>query len=447
MSNPKRKRYNVAVVERVAWRSGLILTAILLPLDRLPDGIARPLLWLSLVLLLVRPIYQLRAPTQLWQRLTGRRELAVSFGLGAVGVAAWASVPGALDPQIAAAAAMTLSWLLLRAWLVAIWSDQSDLAVLAKSVIGIGLAVVALGWIQAVADLAGWPASVTGLLPRYSHTATFVVPRPQATALEPLYLAHYLFIPLGLLLALWPGRQRRQLVGAAIVAVISLIVATGSRGGLLGLLAVSLVAGLAWLWQRPGGRKLGLSLTIVGGLVLAGFGTGIWWQYRDQPVTQNVKIERTWQSAVGHYLDFNDRSANTRYELWPEAIEQWQAHPWLGVGLYNSRLALHEAIWRTGTPIAQLQPLNNDYLAWLAETGVLGMAGLLTLFSILVIAIRSAWQRWQAWSSGWSLAMAAMAVQALTFHSILLLRTWVVIGAILAAWVAGQTVKRSKDTL
>ncbi|QQR52812.1 hypothetical protein IPG36_01675 [bacterium] len=255
-------------VERAAWRSGLLATALLLPLDRLPEAVARPLLWLSLGLLLVRPMYQLRAPAQLWRRLTGRRELVVSLVLGAVGAAAWASVPGALDPTVAGAAALTLSWLLFRAWLIAIWSDWSDLVTLAKWVIGVGLVVVVLGWLQAAADLAGWPSSLTGLLPRYSHTATFVVPRPQATALEPLYLAHYLFIPLGLLLALWLGRWQRRLVSVAIVAVMSLMVATGSRGGLLGLVAVGLLTGLAWLWNWPGGRKVAVSLAVTGALTL-----------------------------------------------------------------------------------------------------------------------------------------------------------------------------------
>ena len=436
MSNPKHKRFNLADVERAAWRSGLLATALLLPLDRLPEAVARPFLWLSLGLLLVRPMYQLRAPAKLWRRLTGRRELVVSLVLGAVGAAAWASVPGALDPTVAGAAALTLSWLLFRAWLIAIWSDWSDLVTLAKWVIGVGLVVVVLGWLQAAADLAGWPSSLTGLLPRYSHTATFVVPRPQATALEPLYLAHYLFIPLGLLLALWLGRWQRRLVSVAIVAVMSLMLATGSRGGLLGLVAVGLLTGLAWLWNRPGGRKVAVSLAVTGTLTLIVLGVTIWRQYRDQPVAQNVKIERTWQSALGHYLDFNDRSANTRYELWPAAIEQWHRHPVLGVGLYNSRLAIHEDAWRTGTPIEQLQPLNNDYLAWLAETGLVGLTALLALASCLVVAGYRAWQQWQPWTSGWSLAVAGMAVQALTFHSILLLRTWVVVGAILAVWVS-----------
>lgn len=427
-------RLDWAALERVAWRSGLCLTAVLLPLDRLPVSVARPLLWLSLGLLLVRPLAGLRQPALMWRTIGRRRALVVGATLGAVGLAAWASVPGAADQAVAMGAAVTLSWLLMRALIVALWSDRADVTFLAKSLVAMGLVVVGLGWLQAAGDLIGLPSSITGLLPRYSHTATYVVPRPQSTALEPLYLAHFLLIPLGVLLAARLARRRAWLM-AAILAVTSLVVATGSRGGLLGLATVLGLAGWLWLVRRPGGRRLAIGLGALSGVAMVALGVWAWAGYRDAPVTKDVKVERTWQAALGHYFDFNDRSANTRYELWPRAIELWQEHPLTGVGLYNSRILLHEADYRAGTPIERLQPLNNDYLAWLAETGLVGLGAALILVTALV---RAAWQtsRRQDLGVGFGLALAGIAVQAVTFHSILLLRTWLVVGAALAVYVA-----------
>jgi O-antigen ligase len=347
---------------------------------------------------------------------------------------------------MAAGAAITLTWLLLRAWLLALWLDKADLVLLAKAVIISGLGVALLGWLQAAADLAGWPASITGLLPRYSHTATYIIPRPQSVALEPLYLAHYLLIPLGLLVAYWLSRRRR-LAAAAGLTITSLIVATGSRGGLLGLMALTSLAIIASLWRRPQARKAGMIIALTGGVAALALGLVIWRQYQSRPVAKDVKVERTWRSALAHYVDFNDRSANTRYELWPAAVAQWRQHPWTGVGLYNSRLALHPAAVAAGVPVEQLQPFNNDYLAWLAETGLAGMAAALGLGAVLVLAARQLWRQWSMWGSGWSLALAGMAVQALTFHSLLLLRTWVVVGALLGAFVAQQATKRDEVAL
>jgi O-antigen ligase/polysaccharide polymerase Wzy-like membrane protein len=139
-------------------------------------------------------------------------------------------------------------------------------------------------------------------------------------------------------------------------------------------------------------------------------------------------------SFTGHAMDVNDDSAQTRYELWPQTVDIFKDHWLTGVGTNNARLLLHDGS-STASPAEAnaLQPVNNDYLTFLSE---LGLVGVLLALPLLWLILRALWgvvrTRLDHPSSPYAFALVGMAVEANFFQSFSLLRTWVVVGLLLA---------------
>src|SRR3989338_5134141 len=73
----------------------------------------------------------------------------------------------------------------------------------------LSMAVVCLfGIYQFLGDIVGLPTSLTGLRPQYTKDI-LCFPRIQSTALEPLYFANYLLIPLSIATSLWLSKASR----------------------------------------------------------------------------------------------------------------------------------------------------------------------------------------------------------------------------------------------
>jgi O-antigen ligase len=125
-------------------------------------------------------------------------------------------------------------------------------------------------------------------------------------------------------------------------------------------------------------------------------------------------------------------------------------HPLLGVGPNNSRLLLQNGSpTSTGDEAAAMQPVNNDYLAYLSEMGLVGI--ILTL-PLIWLVLRSLWgvarARFDHPSAPYAFAMVGMAFQANSFHSLLLLQTWVVIGLLIAgARLVGEKQAEESEAL
>jgi len=66
-----------------------------------------------------------------------------------------------------------------------------------------------IGIYQFFGDMAGLPTSLTGLDPGYTKVV-FGFPRIHAFSKEPLYYANYIFIPLGIALALFFSKQAKR---------------------------------------------------------------------------------------------------------------------------------------------------------------------------------------------------------------------------------------------
>ncbi|MGE0808237.1 MAG: O-antigen ligase family protein [Burkholderiaceae bacterium] len=85
-------------------------------------------------------------------------------------------------------------------------------------------------------------------------------------------------------------------------------------------------------------------------------------------------------SDLGSYMPgVVESSVDTRVELWRGAAMMFEAHPFVGIGPGRYRDANRELIaaGRVSPQIAEHGHPHNEYLAWLANGGVVGFAGLL----------------------------------------------------------------------
>ncbi len=402
-----------------SFPAGLIITAALMPLDRIANLATSPpyLSLIALILLAIRPALELLThPRNIWSTL----KPLLSFAVLSVLIGAILSSFMSIDKAATYSALVLLLFVSARAWFMAVFTGSSDLSVFENAVLIVSVPVILFGFYQFIADVLGLSQAFTFLIPRYSSVATYSFPRIQSTALEPLYLAHYLMLPIGILAV---RAAKRSLLKRELLLLIGLFVAffiTNSRGAILGLLLALFIAAVS-IRNR---KWLGIIIcSILASLVIVTAFVGFAGQ---------VHRKNSVGSFATHAIDLGDESARTRYDLWPKSIDIFLNHPITGVGFYNSRHAIHPEL-PASTPINKLQPLNNDYLAYLAETG---LVGILLILPLAFLVIKRIWTvikyRFVHPSSPYAFAFIGMAFQANAFHSILLLRTWVVIALLLA---------------
>lgn len=247
-----------------------------------------------------------------------------------------------------------------------------------EKVVGIllvSMAVVCLfGLYQFLGDIVGLPTSLTGLRPQYTKEI-LGFPRVQSTALEPLYFANYLLIPLSLAIALWLSKASRwkhwRLLGLALLGGVNFIL-TVSRGGYIALAVTLLCLALVYWKQllRPSIMiPLIVSLALTGGIA-----------YRFLNFTDQVA------SFTEHVTNiFGGASYDERVETFAIAERMFWQHPWVGVGpgSFGPYAAFHPLI----TPSEGYKIVNNEYIELLAETGVLGFGAM--AIAVLMLYVRS----------------------------------------------------------
>jgi hypothetical protein len=180
-----------------------------------------------------------------------------------------------------------------------------------------------------------------------------------------------------------------------LVAALVLVVATFSRGGIL---TAAVSAGLvlllvgraeiraAWVWFASGFGRLGdLVLRLAAIMFVAGSlaGAGFF-------LAQKGYVSRLWDTQASDLADFLvQNSAGARGAYLASAVQTYEDHPWVGVGLGASGLYMYGRLpdWSLTTvpEIArQLSPENTLYpnpkslfVRLLAETGLLGLIAFL----------------------------------------------------------------------
>ncbi|MFA6475414.1 MAG: O-antigen ligase family protein [Patescibacteria group bacterium] len=232
--------------------------------------------------------------------------------------------------------------------------------------------VCSFGIWQFLGDIVGLPTSLTGLRPQYTKEI-LGFPRIQSTALEPLYFANYLLIPLSLAIALWLSKSSK-IKPWWLFALIALgginFILTVSRGGYIALAATLLCLAIAY-WKQL--LKPTIIIPLIISVAIAG---GVAYQFLGLTEQVNTFTE--------HVMNiFGGASYSERVETFDIAERIWWQHPWVGIGpgSFGPYASYHPYI----VPSDGYKIVNNEYIELLAETGVLGLACYIIMMIMLYI--------------------------------------------------------------
>ncbi len=290
------------------------------------------------------------------------------------------------------------------------------------------MAVVTLfGIYQWVGDFIGLPPELTGLRELYTKEV-LGFPRVQSTALEPLYFANYLLLPLCLLTAIFiRGSRTFSLpvqIGLLGLGFLNLAL-TVARGGYI---AMAGALGVLCVWYLLNQQLLSRRLVFTA-LGVAGLGM--------VAVTQLQQFEGITEKVQSHVLNiFAGASFNERALTFEQAQAAFATHPWIGIGpgSFGPFASPHPLV----EPEHGWAIVNNVYLETLAETGVLGAAALFSIF--LVVILRSVYAlTYGKNTEARTVLVATLAafigilIQYNTFSVLYIVHVWFVIGLLIAA--------------
>ena len=296
------------------------------------------------------------------------------------------------------------------------------------------LLVCVFGIYQFLGDMAGLSHEITGLSEHYTQRV-FGFPRVQSTALEPLYFANFLLIPVSLLLALLLFRKKGEEIKdlplkpiwmflILILAVFNIIL-TISRGGYLALAGVAILTALIY-FRRIFSFKILISLLILIAVTLAG-------TYSFLIVTGKSENIETFFEHVTSYEE--GAGVVERYTTYEDAIDMVWRHPVLGVGIGNFGPQVAQIPWQT--PKDGWAIVNNEFLEIWAETGILGLFSFLAIIVILVLRSIKAFimaedKFLKTVLVGFYIASFGVIIQYQTFSILYILHVWMLIGLMVA---------------
>lgn len=287
-------------------------------------------------------------------------------------------------------------------------------------------AVSLFGLFQFFGDVLGLPTTVTGLRDLYTKDV-LGFPRIQSTALEPLYFANYLLLPIGLTFALYASNSR--FVGRIWMVPLLLLltvncILTVSRGGYLGLATMVVLIGLVSLRRLVTPTRLLLlvgTAAIAYVIVVRALGSG---------GAINLETFTTHVRGV-----FYGASYNERVETIDHAVQAFQNSPWVGIGpgAFGPFAAIHPYV----KPVDGWAIVNNEYVELLAENGLFGLLAFVSLVLILLVRSLTAYLRTsdptlRALLIGTLGAFVGILAQYLTFSTLYIMHVWFAIGFLIA---------------
>ncbi len=291
--------------------------------------------------------------------------------------------------------------------------------------LAISTIVVSLfGLYQFLGDLFGLPYGATGIRDRYSKVV-LGFPRLQSTALEPLYFANFLFLPLFVFLALLIKKRGGDRLSQMALATASVaFILTFSRGayvsGVVGVAVLGLALGgrEVWAWLKANYKLVAIGL----GVLVVGSGLLLSFSVARTKAGQNglVTIENFFGINVLKTGSFTERLSDEKL-----AIKIFKEHPVFGVGIGGFGSAYY------GCHIGKcVYRPNNQALEVLAEGGVVGFTVFYGFLAALVVygwlALKRTSGDQRTVIAGLLAAVVAMVVQAQTFSGFLccLTYTW-----------------------
>lgn len=174
----------------------------------------------------------------------------------------------------------------------------------------------------------------------------------------------------------WGGFPRKILAAAVIAFYIWLVLETGSRGGLLALLAI---LALAWLRFSMAKKIVSMGLAGVLGLAVVAY----------LPESTRDRY-RSWSPGPDAEGEFSEaaQSAQLRYRILQQGLKVSMQHPLLGVGMGNFMYAANEEFEKAGQrPV--WRGAHNSYLQISSE---LGLPALLIYCALLVHSGRTSYR-------------------------------------------------------
>ncbi len=287
--------------------------------------------------------------------------------------------------------------------------------------------VCLFGLFQYVGDLAGLSTHWTLLRGQYTK-AVFGFPRVQSTALEPLYFANYLLLPLFVLLShfVFNPKVRRGWLAATLVLVGLTFGLTLSRGAYLAAV-LTLLLGAAPLGRKLGHeslRKLGIAAItgLLGFTLLLGASSQL---VKGDPLSFPRTVFQLVSTKLNQTGTLTERLATQR-----QARQFFLAQPvfGLGPGGFGPRVLAYPAIRPETWPVA-----NNALWEWLAEMGSVGFALTLGFLAHLFVqTIKNGRQMTdptdRAWLWGLAGAVIAILIQLQSFSGFFITYIWVALG-------------------
>lgn len=232
--------------------------------------------------------------------------------------------------------------------------------------------VTLFGLFQFFGDIIGLPQSITGLRDLYTKDV-LGFPRIQSTALEPLYFANYMMVPLAVLLSLFLSRSKvipqKYVVGLLGLGLVNLVL-TVARGAYIAFVPV---VGILLLYYFKELLTWRIFFYAVGVLIL---GVAV--------LSQVVELDVVINEFAGHVINlFEGASFNERVEMYQLAYRAWLEHPFIGIGpgSFGPYVAEHPYI----VPGHGWNIVNNEYLELLAEHGLFGLLSILTVFGLVLL--------------------------------------------------------------
>lgn len=306
-----------------------------------------------------------------------------------------------------------------------------------------GLAVCLFGLYQYLGDIIGLSTHFTGLREAYTK-AIFGFPRVQSAMLEPLYLANFILLPLGLIIVAklkdWPILKRWQSVLMIVYGLVFLL--TLSRGAFIAALFLLVMMGIIF-WQSFSGKKLGAliaNLAII--FILAYLMISVpYWVTKKNGTAGGQNKPSAVKSFISHTTDRSDGSSLDRLSTYEIAYRVWKSSPVFGIGIGN----FGSYVNRQNKAVSPRQTVNNEVLELAVETGLVGLAAILIFMGTLVISVIGHVRRNQANFTG-ALAgallcvLVAIMVQYQFFSTLYITHIWVLLGLL-----AGLLVKEAEN--
>ncbi|PIW37217.1 MAG: hypothetical protein COW24_01330 [Candidatus Kerfeldbacteria bacterium CG15_BIG_FIL_POST_REV_8_21_14_020_45_12] len=288
------------------------------------------------------------------------------------------------------------------------------------------LIVGLFGIYQFLGDLAGLPPELTGLRELYTKDI-LGFPRVQSTALEPLYYANYLLIPLSILLAFFFSREKSfhplwvvSLFGLGVVNM----ALTVARGGYIAFAVSCAIIVVYFFFQLKLITWRNLWYIFLVGVLALGI------------ASQAVGVDVIQEQFLSHVTDlFGGASYNERAEMFDVAYVAWLDHPIFGIG--SGSFGPYESAHPYTVPEHGWRIVNNEYLEVLAENGAVGLTALIVIFLIVIVRSVKAVTRAEdpfikAALVGLCAAFIGILVQYNTFSVLYIVHIWFAVGLLVA---------------